>query len=380
MKQWPCPLVIRQLLAMCALLLAGGSLSALAAPPTQQDAMRSANREFAQAMSRKYVPDELGNTPERQARLNSLRDQLSRKLESMGSVWLQQDLKTPAAGAPAWPQDFPQRMIARWLEAYAAAIHAMPPETKLAQLQIFSRLDPNAICAGGTPAVSTDQPLDARLDEIALFIKHLDQKGQATAAPNPPMFERMFGDAWMAATYPAHMPVKLSPALTKFVKALADATKATEDFDIRSCELILWWTQTVPLKGEPERSEDVDAFMHHSLAAMTLSLGPTMLIHNPDKPDRAPPDYPLVATMFGITGKTTVEVSLDDAGVPRAAWVTARELVVPGLEGRQSLAFKHVFDQASINNAMGRTYRQTNTDSAKQPKRSTSIEFVWKLD
>lgn len=86
------------------------------------------------------------------------------------------------------------------------------------------------------------------------------------------------------------------------------------------------------------------------------------------------PGYPEFAARLGVTGTTTVTRTFDAKGKPLQAWVSGRNLTVPGIRGVRPIAFEDAFDTLAVRYALAGT---DGRDGKPGPK---VFQMVWHLD
>lgn len=87
------------------------------------------------------------------------------------------------------------------------------------------------------------------------------------------------------------------------------------------------------------------------------------------------PAYPKLASRFGITGVTAVQVQVGAGGTPRQASVAERKIKVPGIRGVRPVAFENTFDSVSIDYALAQPHYDKPAGDAP-----FKFEMVWSLN
>jgi hypothetical protein len=146
---------------------------------------------------------------------------------------------------------------------------------------------------------------------------------------------------------------------------------------VERCVLQQWWLQESLRRGVAPAAA-LNAFRYGTMLTLSDRAGNAF-----DKPGAdavgdlaSPPPYPGVASHFGVTGVTTVNVRLDPAGKPLQAAVIGRKIDVPGIRGIRPVAFENVFDAAIVKYSIqeGRRYGKPSGDTPYK------FQMVWSLD
>jgi hypothetical protein len=146
---------------------------------------------------------------------------------------------------------------------------------------------------------------------------------------------------------------------------------------VERCVLQQWWLQESLRRGATPAAA-LSAFRYGTMLTAFDRAGDAF-----DKPGAdagtapaGPPPYPGIATHFGVTGVTTVNVRLDPSGKPLQAAVIGRKVDVPGIRGVRPVAFENVFDAATVKYATqdGRTYGKPSGDAPHK------FQMTWSLD
>lgn len=320
-------------------------------------------------------------------------DLLGERFATLNAQWLREirasraDRQTPRlAGASEL-----KMLTTQWVEAMAVAVLNSPDDDKLAIVEAVSR--------GGDACSRPASPLLADSTAIASQLRGLDAQGRAQwlaeaersiqrlgrgtppQAPSPPYEIRFTTALLSAAIYPGSATVPLDP---KFVARIA---KDSRDFSglvtdpAEACELLSWWARTVLKKPVAERSEDTLALLFSMVPGISeIALQQVRTSGAALVAPGTPTDYPTTAAYFGIEGRTMVEVHVGTDGLPLQAAVISRDVTVPGMEGRRSTVFETVFDEASISNAMGRTYAPPAKGKRGPQPYKAQYEIVWTLE
>lgn len=363
---------------LAALALACVTAAAHAANPAEQ-ALRDAHREFVTSLGAALIPASLGTNPANEQRVSRLRKDLEQKLDQLGNRWIAEELAAPKKAPDDRTKHLPRRMMARAIEAFALASGDLPTASKLDHVRTLARQDPVVMCRDPLAPVLDAAP-EPTLEALEAMLQHLGRPGQSVpAVVSPTATERALTAGMMAVTYPGSTPIKLNPDLERYLKATSTGGSADEDAK-RSCELMIWWAGTVLLKAPAERDEDAKAFLQQAMFEQAVTLEPRLASLQVDAMAVAPDGYPLVASFYGITGTTKLDVEVTDDGVPVAAKVVARTVLVPGLPGEHSAAFEQVFDVPAITNALGRTYDARKHEEPRGKLHARTITFSWKLN
>lgn len=218
-----------------------------------------------------------------------------------------------------------------------------------------------------------------QIEQRLALIADIGNDSAPPPAPKPDFGTRMMVSALQAFTYPSSARPPLPGPVSEALAAATRGTGPAAPDASMICRLTAWWARSVLLKPESEQRDDLDALARSTVAGLPLLIDRQLPAEGGQGWNgSAPPGYPAVASRFGITGKTVVEVALDDEGRPVDARVLKRQVDVPGLDQRQSVAFDHVFDEAAISNALGRRYAKP---PAKAGRPATDrVEFVWRLE
>lgn len=143
------------------------------------------------------------------------------------------------------------------------------------------------------------------------------------------------------------------------------------------CRLQQWWLQESLHHGAAPAAA-LNAFRYGTLiSANDRFVG---MFEPPKKDPKAAeassaPDYPKLASRFGVTGATTVQVQLGAGGAPHQANVVERKIKVDGIRGVRPVAFENTFDSVSIHHAMAQPHYDKQAGDAP-----FKFQMVWSLD
>ena len=217
---------------------------------------------------------------------------------------------------------------------------------------------------------------DAMLASERTLLSHWGQP-RANPAPWPDPLPQQAAYALLqrGSADADHPRLALPPLLAYYVLGKGVDYAGLQFWD--RCRLQQWWLNESLRQGTAPAAA-LNAFRYGTMLTVVDRIGNAW-----DKPGAAdakdsagPPPYPVIASRYGATGVTTVNVRLDAAGKPLDAVVTGRKVEVPGIRGVRPVAFENVFDAATVKYAVG-AGRHYDKPSGKEPYK---FQMNWSLD
>jgi len=142
------------------------------------------------------------------------------------------------------------------------------------------------------------------------------------------------------------------------------------------CHFQRWWLRASIGAGAAP-ADALAAFRYGTMLTARLRYGDGPRDKEQEKDGgkaKGSPGYPELAARFGVTGTTTVTRTFDAKGKPLQAWVSGRNLTVPGIRGVRPIAFEDAFDVLAVRYALAGS---DGKDGKPGPK---VFQMVWHLD
>ena len=141
------------------------------------------------------------------------------------------------------------------------------------------------------------------------------------------------------------------------------------------CHFQRWWVRASIGAGAAP-AEALAAFRYGTMLTARLRYGDGPPDREQEKDGgkaKGSPGYTALAARFGVTGTTTVTRIFDAKGKPLQAWVSGRNLTVPGIRGVRPIAFEDAFDTLAVRYALAGSDVK---DGKPGPK---MFQMVWHL-
>lgn len=371
-----------------------GSLPALAAAqaqpaarPTAQD-QQLARDLHAQLADFFVLPKKLELDPALREAANAIGAAHLARMRELLPQWVMEERTLQGATAQARPHEASYAAWARVLNELAlwqidtgdaayeaatlAAIQASPGVCELVHERLTFDFASRIVRLQAMPPAERKAALATERSLLARW-----GKPRPTAAPWPAPPPQVAGMDLLAASRPDGGPdarLPLPPILASHL--LGDGGNYAElAWDTR-CHFQRWWLRSRIAAGAAP-AQALAAFRYGTMITAAQRYGGDTEEEGAEGEEAGgagSPAYPKFAARYGVTGTTTVTRSFDAGGKPLQAWVSGRNLTVPGIRGVRPVAFEDVFDALAV------SYALAGSDAKGGKPGPKMFQMVWSLD